>query len=108
MKQKKIPMRRSVVSNESFPKKDLLRVAFNKEGVISIDPTGKAPGRGAYLALKNTEATAAKKRRVFDRVFQTAIDDSFYDELIAYVEHQVARQALVGKVYSAEEAPKYD
>ncbi|WEV45519.1 YlxR family protein [Streptococcaceae bacterium ESL0687] len=94
MKTRKVPMRKSVVSNEQFPKKDLLRIAFDKEGNISIDPTGKAHGRGAYLALSNEEAAMAKKKRVFDRVFQTSLSDDFYEELIKYVDHRVARRDL--------------
>ncbi len=108
MKQKKIPLRKSLVSNEQFPKRDLLRIAFDKEGKISIDPTGKAHGRGAYIALLNEEAATAKKKRVFDRAFQTKVTDEFYDELIAYVEHQVARRALADTTYSADLAPDYD
>ena len=108
MKQKKFPMRKSLVSNEQFPKRDLLRIAFNKEGEISIDPTGKAHGRGAYIALLNQEAQEAKKRRVFDRAFQTKVSEAFYDELITYVEHQVARRELESATYSADLAPDYD
>lgn len=108
MKQKKIPMRKSLVSNEQFAKKDLLRIAFNKEGQISIDPTGKAHGRGAYIALLNEEALLAKKKRVFDRAFSTKVSDEFYDELISYVEHQVARRALQNATYSVDLAPDYD
>ena len=108
MKQKKIPMRKSLVSNQQFPKRDLLRIAFNKEGQVSIDPTGKGHGRGAYIALLNEEAQLAKKKRVFDRTFQTKIADEFYDELITYVEHQVARRELQTATYSADLAPDYD
>lgn len=106
VKTKKIPLRKSVVSNEQFPKKQLLRIAFNKAGEISIDPTGKASGRGAYIALKNDEARQAKQKRVFDRVFQTQIADDFYDELMAYVEHQVEREKLATVTYSIDEAPE--
>lgn len=108
MKQKKIPMRKSLVSNQQFPKRDLLRIAFNKEGQISIDPTGKAHGRGAYIALLNEEAILAKKKRVFDRAFSTKVADEFYDELAIYVEHQVARRELQKATYSADLAPDYD
>ena len=108
MKQKKIPMRKSLVSGEQFPKKQLLRVVYTKAGEISIDPNGKANGRGAYIALQNREALMAKKKRVFDRAFSAKIADAFYDELIAYVEHQVARKALLEATYSAEQAPDYD
>ena len=105
MKQKKTPMRKSLVSGEQIAKRDLLRIAFNKEGQISIDPTGKAHGRGAYIALSNEEAQLAKKRHVFDRTFSTKISDEFYDELISYVEHQVARRELAEATYSAYLAP---
>lgn len=106
VKNKKIPLRKSVVSNDQFPKKELLRIAYNKAGEISIDPTGKAAGRGAYIALKNAEALQAKRKRVFDRVFQTEIAESFYDELILYVDHQVERQKLATVTYSIDEAPE--
>lgn len=63
MKTRKIPLRKSVVSNEVIDKRDLLRIVKNKEGQVFIDPTGKANGRGAYIKLDNAEALEAKKRR---------------------------------------------
>ena len=45
MKTRKIPLRKSVVSNEVIDKRDLLRIVKNKEGEVFIDPTGKANGR---------------------------------------------------------------
>ena len=55
MKTRKIPLRKSVVSNEVIDKRDLLRIVKNKEGQVFIDPTGKANGRGAYIKLDNAE-----------------------------------------------------
>ena len=55
MKQRKIPLRTSVVTGEVIPKKQLLRITRSKEGVVSIDPTGKMPGRGAYIAMEPQE-----------------------------------------------------
>lgn len=63
-------MRKSLVSNEQFPKKDLLRIAYNKEGEISIDPSGKAHGRGAYIAILNKEAREAKKNVFLTELFK--------------------------------------
>lgn len=108
MKQKKIPLRTSLASNQQFPKKELLRIAFNKEGEISIDPTGKAHGRGAYIGLSIEEANLAKKKKVFNRAFSADISPDFYDEVIAYVTHEVGRKELASKVYSADLAPDYD
>lgn len=94
MKKRKIPMRKSVVSGEMFPKKELLRIARSKEGVVSIDPTGKAPGRGAYLALEPKEAQEAWDKKILDRILETKISDEFYQELLNYVTHQKARREL--------------
>ncbi len=64
VKTRKIPLRKSVVSNEIIDKRDLLRIVKNKEGQVFIDPTGKANGRGAYIKLDNEEAALAKKKKV--------------------------------------------
>ena len=93
-KDKKIPLRKSVVSNEVIDKRDLLRIVKNKEGQVFIDPTGKANGRGAYIKLDNEEALQAKKKKVFNRSFSMEVDEAFYDELIAYVDHKVKRREL--------------
>ena len=79
VKTRKIPLRKSVVSNEVQ---------------IFIDPTGKANGRGAYIKLDNEEALKAKKKRVFNRSFNMEVEEAFYDELIAYVDHKVKRREL--------------
>ena len=54
MKKKKIPMRRCIASGEMMPKKELVRIVRNAEGVAQIDPTGKVNGRGAYITLEPT------------------------------------------------------
>lgn len=46
---KKIPMRRCVGCMEQKSKRELIRVVRSPEGEISLDTTGKKPGRGAYL-----------------------------------------------------------
>ena len=93
-KTRKIPLRKSVVSGEVIDKRDLLRIVKNKEGEIFIDPTGKQNGRGAYIKLDNAEALKAKEKRVFNRSFSMEVPESFYDELIAYVDHKVKRREL--------------
>ena len=48
-KKKNIPMRMCIACREMKPKAEMTRVVRNAEGEISPDPTGKAPGRGAYI-----------------------------------------------------------
>lgn len=89
-------MRKSVVSGEMKPKKELVRITRSKEGEVAIDPTGKMPGRGAYVALEPKEVQDAWDKHILDRVLETALTDEFYQELLDYVEHQKARKELFG------------
>lgn len=89
-------MRKSVVSGEMKPKKELVRITRSKEGEVAIDPTGKMPGRGAYVSLEPKEVQAAWDKRILDRVLETTLTDAFYQELLDYVEHQKARKELFG------------
>ena len=49
MQNKKVPLRKCTGCGEMKPKKELVRVVKTPEGEISLDPTGKMNGRGAYL-----------------------------------------------------------
>lgn len=71
---KKIPMRRCVATGEQLPKKQLLRIVRTPEGGLSVDVTGKANGRGAYLK-KDAEAVAkAKKTKALEKALEVKID----------------------------------
>lgn len=78
---KKIPMRRCVATNESYPKKQLLRIVRNKEGEVSVDLTGKANGKGAYI-LKDPEALKlAIKKNAIARALEAEIPEAVYEEI---------------------------
>lgn len=78
---KKIPMRKCVVTQEQFPKKELVRVVRTPEGNVVIDRTGRTNGRGAYLKKDVSVVDLAKKKKVLARALECEIDDSLYDEL---------------------------
>ncbi|WP_461212837.1 RNase P modulator RnpM [Lacticaseibacillus sp. GG6-2] len=96
-KVRKIPMRKDLLSGEMFPKKEMVRIVRNADQTVSIDPTGKAAGRGAYVALVPEAIATAKKKQVIDKAFDVTVDPAFYDELFAYVDHKKARQELFGE-----------
>ena len=64
-KTKKIPLRTCVVTKEVLPKKELIRIAATKEGKVSIDFIGKAPGRGAYIKFTKEVILLAQKNKGF-------------------------------------------
>ena len=49
MKQRKIPMRTCVITKESLPKQELLRIVRTPEYDVKVDETGKLNGKGAYI-----------------------------------------------------------
>ncbi len=85
MKIKKVPMRTCVVTREVYPKKELIRIAANKEGFVSVDLTGKAHGRGAYLKLSKDVILLAKKNKALDKKLEVVVPDYIYDELLGLV-----------------------
>jgi uncharacterized protein len=87
-KRKKVPMRKCVATGEMKPKKELVRIVRSKEGEVSIDPTGKKSGRGAYLSKDKEAILLAKKKNILANHLQTTIDDTLYDELLELVEKE--------------------
>jgi len=79
MKEKKIPMRRCVGCMESKAKKELIRIA-GYEGKVSIDPTGKAKGRGAYLCSGEECLAKALKKKAIPRNLEMEISAERMDE----------------------------
>ncbi|MEX2203827.1 MAG: YlxR family protein [Actinomycetota bacterium] len=43
------PERTCVGCRGKAPKRSLLRLAVDSDGRVAVDPTGRQPGRGAYL-----------------------------------------------------------
>ena len=86
-KSKKTPMRRCVGCMESKPKNQLVRIACY-EGRLSVDPTGKAKGRGVYLCPRKECMEKAKKRRALQRSFEADLSpediEAVFQELVQY------------------------
>jgi len=81
MKVKKIPQRMCTGCMEMKSKKELLRVVRGKEGDISVDLTGKKPGRGAYLCKSKECFEKAFKTKRLERNLETKISEEIYNLL---------------------------
>ena len=81
MKVKKIPLRTCVVTKESLPKKELLRVVRTPEGEVKVDETGKLNGRGAYIKKDLNVLEQAKKSNILEKRLECKIEDNVYDEI---------------------------
>ena len=85
---RKIPMRKCVVTQERFPKKDLIRVVRTPEQTIEIDLTGKQNGHGAYISKSLETLALAKKNKALQRALETEIPDEVYQELEAIITNE--------------------
>ncbi|MFL0249853.1 RNase P modulator RnpM [Clostridium neuense] len=81
MKVKKIPQRMCTGCMEMKPKKELIRVVKNKDGEVSIDVTGKKPGRGAYICRSIECLEKAVKQKRLEKNLEKKIDDELYAKL---------------------------
>lgn len=82
MKQKKIPMRKCVSTNEQHPKGEMFRVVRTNEGEVIVDKTGKARGRGAYISKDKTAINNAMKKKILERHLEVEVPQSIYEELL--------------------------
>ena len=87
MKPKKIPMRMCVGCREMKEKKSLIRVVRSPEGEVSLDPTGKKSGRGAYVCREGSCLQRALKQRQLERQLQVTLTE----EVSGALEAELAR-----------------
>lgn len=78
---KHVPLRHCVACRAERPKHELLRVACSPQGVVALDATGKAAGRGAYICRQATCLQRAQKIRALERHLKAPIDASIYEAL---------------------------
>ena len=78
---KSLPQRTCIGCNSKKNKNELIRIVKDKYGNISIDKTGKANGRGAYICDDIECLQKAVKSKRLEKVFETAISEEIYENL---------------------------
>ena len=96
MKQKKIPMRMCVGCREMKPKKELIRVVRGPEGDVSLDPTGKKPGRGAYVCRSGDCLSRAIRQKQLERQLEARMGDETAAALQKTLEELTAQKEAAG------------
>ena len=78
---KKIPLRTCMGCNEKKSKKELIRIVKNKDGILSVDKTGKLVGRGAYIcdSVECLEKVIKSKR--LEKALECKISEEIYNNL---------------------------
>ena len=78
---RKTPLRMCTGCGEMKPKLELVRVVRSPEGDVSLDTTGKKPGRGAYVCRDPECLRLARKKRRLEKAFGCAISDAVYESM---------------------------
>lgn len=80
---KHVPVRTCIVCREGKSKAELVRVVRGADGTVSVDTSGKADGRGAYVCRNAECMSALVKKHVLDRAYKCKLPQSVYDGLSA-------------------------
>jgi len=78
---KNIPQRTCIGCNIKKDKNDFIRIVKDNQNNISIDRTGKANGRGAYICDSIECLEKAIKNKRIEKSFKMQIDESVYENL---------------------------
>lgn len=93
-----VPTRTCAVCGTKAPKRELDRIVGSVNGLVSVDPTGKMPGRGAYMCRDESCDRLTLSRNRIAYALRTQISDENWTQLVAsigdsgnYRESQVSR-----------------
>ena len=80
MLNKKVPLRMCIACKSSKPKRELIRIVKNGDGIV-LDKTGKLNGRGSYICNDQECMNKLIKQKVLNKVFKTNVSQDVYDKL---------------------------
>ncbi len=73
MRARREPKRTCVACRTPAGKRELLRIVRSPSGEVRVDPTGRAPGRGAYVHREEACARRALARGALARALRTGL-----------------------------------
>jgi len=81
MAQKRIPMRMCAICRTQLPKKSMIRLVKSSDGAVTLDETGKKPGRGLYVCHAQECVDKATKGSRLEKAAGYKIAPGVLDEL---------------------------
>jgi len=90
--QRRFPVRTCVACRMERQKREFVRIVRTPDGTVTMDPTGRLNGRGAYICADGScWATALKKKQV-----ERALSAQLPPELRAHLERGPSEVESVG------------
>lgn len=88
MKVKKIPQRTCIGCGETHNKKEMVRIVRSPEGEVSLDRSGKKPGRGAYVCPNPACIEKAFQSKSLEKSLQVKVPPETKEALLAELSHE--------------------
>ncbi len=70
---KHVPQRTCIGCRTTSAKREFVRIVRTPDGRVEVDPTGKKPGRGAYLCRQRSCWEVALKRDLVSRALKVSL-----------------------------------
>ncbi len=84
MRRKHVPQRTCIACGQVLSKRELVRVVRTPDGHVKVDPSGKHPGRGAYLCRQASCWEHALSRGHLERALKIKPSMEDQAELVGY------------------------
>jgi len=79
---RRYPTRTCVGCRTERQKRELVRIVRAPDGTVSLDPTGRAAGRGAYLCADGSCWSVALKKNSLERALAVPLPTELRDRLV--------------------------
>jgi len=89
-----VPERSCAACGQKFPKRALTRIVRTPQGAVIVDPSGKSPGRGAYLCASEACWQRGIRKGSLERGLRTSIPAQDRENLLAFYKEQIASPSL--------------
>ena len=81
---RRVPQRTCVGCGQTTGKRELVRLVRTLSDEVEVDPTGKRPGRGAYICLQRECWATALKKRAIERSLKVVLTPASRERLESY------------------------
>lgn len=102
---KHVPSRMCIACREMKPKKELIRLVA-RDGAVTLDEGGRAPGRGCYICGSPDCLEKAVREHRIEQQLKQGIDTGLREQLVAMADEK--RRAAAGPVAGEPEAGPRD
>ncbi|MCI0441006.1 MAG: YlxR family protein [Chloroflexi bacterium] len=83
VRRRHVPERSCVICGKKTSKRELLRIVATPQGAVTVDKSGKLPGRGAYVCIGGECAPDRLKRGRLEHALRASISDENWNSLLS-------------------------